>query len=309
MTPEDYLRRFHPLTVVDTKLGINASIDITRYISGMDEKGKTEWYKVCGILAGKYFGSKHWSISDLIKQSQPFTIKGEKLIDPTEQWTEGSIRRAFGGRASPQEFADGLRLAVLTGRCKAANAAAYGQEHFGLDCNAFVGNWLGVSPSTSIAAYAHGYGTKTPGGATKDVLVSKDIVHLPPVADVKDIRSGTVLATYTDSVGGSGNSHWRHIALVQSFDALGGDRFRMTLAEWGKAGPFEKHMTRNAEITLTTDKKPKGGSHEMLKGKKTLAFHTTWGTEPEAALRVFLDSSALDWCASRGWEVGGLYGT
>jgi hypothetical protein len=68
-------------------------------------------------------------------------------------------------------------------------------------------------------------------------------------------------------------------------------------------------MTRNRDITLTTDKKPKGKAKEVLPGKKTLAFHTTWGKDDEAALRVFLDSSALDWCASRGWEVGGLYGT
>lgn len=308
MTPEDYLRRFHPITVVDTKLGINASIDITSYISGMTEDGRQEYGKICGILARRYFGSKKGSMIDLLKQSQPFRIKGEPLIDPTEPFTEGSIRRAFGGRASPEEFADGLRLAVLTGRCKAANAAAYGKKWFGLDCNAFVGNWLGVSPSTGIEGYAHGY-SGTPKGASKDVLVTKDIVHLPPISDVKDICQGTVLATFTDSVGGVGKTHWRHIALVQSFEPLGGVKCRMTLAEWGKAGPFEKHMTRNFEITLTTDKKPKGGSHEMLKGKKTLAFHTTWGTDPEAALRVFLDSSALDWCASRGWEVGGLYGT
>jgi hypothetical protein len=307
-TPEDFLRKYHAMSVVDARLGINATFDITRYISGMDAKGSTEWTKICGIIAGRYFGSKHWSVSDLIKQGQPFRIKGEKLVDETEPWTEGSIRRAFGGRASPEEFADGLRLAVLTGRCKAANAATYAAEHFGLDCNAFVGNWLGVSPSTSIAAYAHGYGG-TPKGATKDVLVSKDIVHLPPCADVKDIRQGSVLATYTDSVGGVGNSHWRHIALVQSFEPLGGERCRITLAEWGKAGPFETHMTRNREITLTTDKKPKGAGEEVLKGKKTLAFHTTWGKESEAALRVFFDSSPLDWCESRGWEVGGLYGS
>jgi len=309
MSPEDFLRRYHPISVVDTKLGINASIDITRYISGMDDKGKTEWGKICGIIAGRYFGSKFWSVSDLIKQTQPFYIKGEKLIDPNEPWTEGSIRRAFGGRASPEEFADGLRLAVLTGRCKAAKAADYGKENFGLDCNAFVGNWLGVSPSTSISAYAHGYGKGTPGGATKDVLVTKDIVQLPPVTEAKDIRQGTVLATFTESAGGVGNTNWRHIALVQSCTQISGDKYRITLAEWGKAGPFETHMTRNRDITVTTDKKPKGKAKEVLPGKKTVAFHTTWGKDDEAALRVFLDSSSLDWCASRGWEVGGLYGT
>jgi hypothetical protein len=306
-TPEDFLRKYHAMNVVDARLGINATFDITRYISGMDAKGSTEWGKVSGIIAGRYFGSKHWSVNDLIKQSQPFRIKGEKLIDENEAWTEGSIRRAFGGRASPEEFADGLRLAVLTGRCKAANAAAYAAENFGLDCNAFVGNWLGVSPSTSISAYVHGYGNKTPGGATKDVLVTKDIVQLPPIERAEDIRQGSVLCTFTESAGGVGNTNWRHIALVQSATLLGGGRIRLTLAEWGRKGPFEKHMSRDREVTLTTDRKPKGKSKEMLPGSKTLAFHTTWDDEP--ALRVFLDSSSLDWCASRGWEVGGLYGS
>lgn len=305
-TPEDFLRKYHAMSVVDAKLGINAAFDITRYISGMDAKGSTEWGKVCGIIAGRYFGSKHFSVSDLIKQSQPFQIKGEKLIDPTEWWTEGSIRRAFGGRASPEEFADGLRLAVLTGRCKAANAAAYAAENFGLDCNAFVGNWLGVSPSTSIHAYAHGYGNKTPSGATKDVLVTKDIVHLPPIEDPAKIRQGSVVATFTAEKDQRG-MHWRHIALVQSIQHLTKHDYTITLAEWGSAGPFETHMTRNRLITITEDKKPKGTDEVMLKGKKTLAWHTTW--LKKAALRVFLDSSSLDWCASRGWEVGGLYGS
>jgi hypothetical protein len=305
-TPEDYLRKFHALSVMDARLGINTSIDITRYISGMDADGKTEWGKVCGIIAGRYFGSKYWSVSDLIKQSQPFYIKGEKLIDPNEPWTEGSIRRAFGGRASPGEFADGLRLAVLTGRCKAANAAAYGKKHFGLDCNAFVGNWLGVSPSTSISAYAHGYGKSTPKGATKDVLVTKDMVQLPPITDPADIRQGTVVATFSEK-GGVGDSHWRHIALVQSIDHLNKNDYNITLAEWGSAGLFETHMSRNRLITITEDKKRKGTDEEMLKGKKTLAWHTSW--LGKSALRVFLDSSSLDWCDHRGWEVGGLYGT
>ncbi len=309
MSPEDFLRRYHPISVVDTRLGINCTVDVTRYISGMDEKGNTEWGKICGILAGRYFGSKFWSVSDLIKQTQPFNIKGEKLIDPNEQWTEGAIRRAFGGRASPEEFADGLRLAVLTGRCKAAKAGDYGAEHFGLDCNAFVGNWLGVSPSTGIAAYVNGYGKGPLSGATRDVLVTKDIVQLPPVTDPKDIRQGTVVATFTESIGGPGKNGWRHIALVQSCMQLSADKYRLTLAEWGRAGPFESHMTRNRDITVTTDKKPKGKNAEVLPGKKTLAFHTTWGKDDEPALRVFLDSSGLDWCASRGWEVGGLYGS
>jgi hypothetical protein len=311
-TPEDYLRRFHAMSVVDARLGINAAFDITRYISGMDSKGELEKNKISGIIAGRYFGSKHFSVSDLIKQSQPFRIKTETRIDANEPWTYGSIQRAFGGRASPGEFADGLRLAVLTGRCKAANAAAYAAEHFGLDCNAFVGNWLGVSPSTSINAYVHGYGSKAPGGASPDVLVTKDIVQLPPIDDPAKIKRGSVLVTYTSEKDGRG-MHWRHIALVQSIQHLTKDDYNITLAEWGKEGPFETHMTRNRLVTITDDKQPKGreGKEEpfMVKGRKTLAFHARWGKHHLPALRMFLDSTSLDWCEHRGWEVGGLYGT
>ncbi|WP_431285249.1 hypothetical protein ACQW02_10810 [Humitalea sp. 24SJ18S-53] len=305
MSPEDYLRQFHPLKVFDAKLGISASIDVKNYISGMPDSGQTEYNKISGLIAGRYFGSKHWSVSDLIKQTQPFCIKGAEGIDPTEQWTIGSIRRAFGGRASPEEMMDGLRLAVLTGRCKASEVATYGAKHMGLDCNAFVGNWLGVSPSTSIAAYAHGYGKKTPKGATADVLVTKDIIHLPPVTDPAKIQQGTVLATFS-KLGGTGSSNYRHIALVQSCVPVAGGKYKAELCEWGGAGGFEAHKA-TATFALTTAKKLDGIPETMIPGKDTLAYQTKWGGHN--AFRVFLDSTSLDYLASRGWEVGGLYGT
>ncbi len=305
MTPEDYLRRFHPLKVVDAKLGISAVIDVQKYISGMPADGETEYNKISGLIAGRYFGSKHWSVSDLNKQSQPFCIKDAEGIDPSETWTIGSIRRAFGGRASPEEMIDGLRLAVLTKRCKAAEVATYGAKFLGLDCNAFVGNWLGVSPSTSISAYANGYGNKTPSGATPDVLVTKDIIQLPPVTDPAKIKAGTVLATFS-KVGGVGKSNWRHIALVQSCGAVAGGKYQAQICEWGGAGGLEAH--KNAiTFALTAEKNLAGIKETMLAGKPTLALKTTWlGAQ---AFRVFLDSTELDFLESRGWDVGGHYGT
>jgi hypothetical protein len=311
MTPEDFLRDYHKIVINDAKLGINAVLNVTNYISGTTPAGRTELGKVAGNIAGAYFGSKHWSMSDLIKQSQPFYIKGSKVIDPTEPFTYGSLQRAFGGRASPEEMSDALRLAVAVKRCKPENATAYGQKWFGSDCNAFVGNWLGVSPSTSISAYVNGYGGKTPSGATPDVLVTKDIVKLPPITDPAKIKSGSVVVTFGPK-GSEDGTNWKHIALVQSFAPQGGGKYTLTMAEWGQAGGFETHMTRNKTITLTGDKTIKdphrdSGEATFLTGQKTLAFWTK--RKGKDVLRFFLDSTPLDYLDHRGYEVGGLYGT
>ncbi|WP_431285250.1 hypothetical protein ACQW02_10815 [Humitalea sp. 24SJ18S-53] len=305
MLPEDYLRQFHPLKVVDPALGISASIDVRNYVSGMTAAGRTEYNKISGIIAGRYLGGKNWSVSDLNGMPQPFSIKGASGIDPKEQWTIGSIRRAFGGRASPEEMVDGLRLAVLTGRCKPAEVGAYGAMHLGLDCNAFVGNWLGVSPSTSIEGYARGYGNTVPPGSTPDVLVTKGIVKLPPITDPAKITPGNVLATFS-KLGGSAKTNWRHIALVQNWEPLAGGKYRLDLCEWGEAGGFQQHRA-SMTVTLTGNKSLSGIPEAMLPGTPTLAFETTRGGSP--AFRVFLDDTKLAYLQSRGWDVGGHYGT
>jgi hypothetical protein len=307
MTPENYLMQFHKFTAWDPALGLSASFDITNYISGTPEEGRTEYNKIGGLIAGRYFGSKLFSVSDLANRPQPWQIKGAPGIDPAEWWTIGALRRAFGGRASPEELNDALRLAILVGRCKPADAAAYGSRHFGLDCNAFVGNYLGVSPSTAIFAYALGYGSGTPAGATADVLVTKDMVKVPPVPSAAKIRQGDIIATFSTK-GGTSNTNWRHIGLVQACTPVAGGKYKVDIVEWGVGGTASVHKD-SITFTPTAEKKLPDIAEELLPGKTTVSIRTTWGKSNAAALRVFLDTSSLRVLGERGWDVGGHYGT
>jgi hypothetical protein len=316
VSPQEFMRGYHTIVVNDSKLGISAPINVTKYISGGTSAARSELGTVGGRIAGAYFGSSKWSVSDLIKQSQPFYIKGSKVISSDEPFTYGALQRAFLGRGSPDEMIDAVRLAVAVKRCKPNEVTAYAQKWFGSDCNAFVGNWLGVSPSTSISAYANGYGGGVPSGATPDVLVTKDIVHLPPITDAAKISEGSLVLTFGTPTKSS-PSHWKHVALVQSIRPAGTNKYYLTLAEWGHEGNFESHMTRDKLVTLTDQRtlnwvdtsgaKPVDKESTLLGGAKCLAYKTTrFGKD---VLCVFLDSSPLDWLSSRGWDIGGHYGT
>jgi hypothetical protein len=311
MTPENLLRQYHQVAVTEPKLALNVVLNLTNYISGTPTAGRQQRDELAGRIAGGYFNTKNASVSDLKRMPQPFYIKTSKVFAPTEPFTYGSLQRAFAGRASPEEFSDVLRLAVAVGLCKPEGAAGYAKKWFGLDCNGFVGNWLGVSPSTSIHAYANGYGDGIPSGASADVLVTKDIIKLPPITDPAKIRRGSVLITYAPK-GSEDGTNWKHIALVESITPQSGGRYSLTIAEWGEPGTFEQHMSRNKTITLTEDKTikdphRKSGEATFLPGIKTLAFWTT--RKGKDALRFFLDSTKLDYLDSRGYEIGGLYGT
>jgi hypothetical protein len=313
VSPQDLLRSYHAIVVNEPKLKINAAVNVINYISDMPSANRAEANRVGGRMAKNYFGTKHGSLSDLQRLPQPFYIKTSKVFAPDEPFTAGSLVRAFGGRASPDELVDALRLAVATHCCEPNGVAAYAQKWFGLDCNAFVGNWLGVSPGTSISAYANGYGEGIPSGATPDVLVTKDIVRLPPVTDPAAIGEGTLVLTF-GTPDKKSPSHWKHIAIVQSVRPAGTGKYYLTLAEWGRPGNFEDHMTRDKLVTLTdqrtldwTSSAGEAKTSKLLGGAKCLAYRTTrFGKD---VLCVFLDSSKLDYLSSRGWDIGGHYGT
>lgn len=311
MTPEDLLRQYHNVVVTEPKLGLNLSVNLTNYISGTPTAGRRERDLLAGEIAGAYFGSKMKSVSDLVKLSQPFYIKTSKVFAPTEPFTYGSLQRTFSGRASPEEISDVIRLAVAVKRCKPEGAAAYAKTWLGLDCNGFVGNWLGVAPGTSIHAYANGYGDGIPSGSSPDVLVTKDIIKLPPITDPAKIRRGSVLITYAPK-GHDQGTNWKHIALVESITPQSDGKYSITIAEWGEPGTFEQHMSRNRTITLTEDKTikdphRKDGTATFLPGIRTLGYWTR--RKGKDAIRVFLDSTRLDYLDSRGYDIGGLYGT
>jgi len=299
MSPFEYLDRYHKLQVVDQKLGLAANVNITKYISGWTHDNMGEYMAVLS------------SIAVFHKLKGPSLVPDRFAIDDSrmhswETFYKASVRRTFEGRGSPDDITDTLRLAVWGGRCSTGGASAYAAKWFGQDCNAFVGNYQGVSPSSAIFAYALGYGgSGTIPGATPDVYASRNLLPLNPDKDFKEIAEGDVLCTY-GSADKNGN-RWRHIALVNDITLLGqpaGDAQDaiLSIAEWGAAGDLPAHKVENAKVTLK-----RGKLCDALPGKTVTAFS---GHDPEgkAALRIFFDASSLWDYDSRGWQVGSIEG-
>ena len=300
-TPAAFAARYHRLGILDARLGIAASLDIQNYISGWKAENQTEFYRLLSGLARKL---KLKSPAAVRAQSQPFFITGHPdRIDPGEEWYDASLSRAYAGRASPDEISDAVRLAVFCGLTK--DPVAYGQKWFGLDCNAFVGNWLGISPSTGIFAYAHGYGKGDKiSGASPDVYTTRARVPLTPITDPAKIECGNVVCTFGSK--DARGFRWRHIALVEDIKPQGGSQYQLWLAEWGTKGNIEKHRTPPAKPKLV----------DITLGKwcpelPKLDFLAFDGTDPdgEPAKRLFFDHHSLDDLPHRGWHVGGTYGT
>lgn len=305
-SPAAFAERYHAIPISDARLGINEKVDIQNYISGWKPEHNTEFYRLLGVLAARM---KLKSPAAVRALSQPFYIKDHPdRINPSEDWYMPSLSRAYAGRASPDEIADAIRLAVFCGLNTVGKATisakAYGEKWFGLDCNAFVGNWLGISPSSAIFAYGLGYGSqKTLLGATPDIYVTRDRLPLKPIADPANISRGSVICTFGEK--DSRGLRWRHIALVQDIMRLEGDKYLIWFAEWGTKGDVEKHRTSPAKphtVTITL------GKHcAELPGREVLAFN---GFDPQQkpAKRIFFDHNSLNDLPHRGWHVGGLYG-
>ncbi|WP_426957209.1 hypothetical protein [Muricoccus radiodurans] len=304
-TPADFAARYHAIPIMDSRLGITTTIDLQNYWNGWSPERNTEYWRLLSLLAAKL---KLKSGAAVVAQSQPFYITGfPDQVNPAEEWYVASLRRAYEGRGSPDEIADAVRLAVFCGLNKkpALTPDAYCTKWFGLDCNTFVGNWLGISPSSAIFAYAQGYGKgESLPGATGDVYTTRSRLPLAPITDPALLEQGNVVCTY-GAADGRGFK-WRHIALVQDIQPQGGDKYSIWLAEWGTKGNIEKHRTplpTPRTVTITA-----GASAPELRSKELLAFD---GTTPDGkpAKRIFFDHHSLDDIPHRGWHVGGLYGT
>lgn len=294
-TPYEYLFTYHPLYFEDPALGLSGVGNIKRYISGMKPDNQAEWGLLLGALQKKL--GKDWG-----GNAPSFKIKGDSRFDVSEDFYKASIMRVYFGRASPDEMRDVLRLALWAGRITLpVTAGHYAEKWFGSDCNSFVGNYLGISPSMSIFSYARGYGpSKQILGASADVYASRDRLPLPPVARPEDITCGDVLVTYgsPDAVG----NRWRHIALVESCLVTVDGGILLSIAEWGTEGGIDKHFTRNVKKKVsTTWKCPE------LPSRTLVSFD---GTDPggEPAKRIFLSGSSLSELPSRGWAVNGREG-
>lgn len=322
MTPYQYVDTYHMLRVVDSRLGLDVTAQLSKYRAGWFPEDIAEADTVLGILAARYFKKK--SAYGLPSE---FSIPDEAKTDPGEVFYPAGIRRAFASRGSPDECIDALRLAVLAGRCKPAGAKAYAEKWFGQDCNAFAGNWLGLSPMTAIFAYAHGYADKTIKDS-KNLQAVQSYLPFPPRENPSDIAQGDLILTF-GSLDHRG-FRYRHVGVVQRFQLKSLDDTEgeaqvgladVDIAEWGQAGQSH-HKNSRLDRTLIVDaakwkpKKNAGAWSDVLgalkkekpfKDKTVVGFV---GTDPNGknALRIFVDASSTNAIPSRGWHCGSVYG-
>lgn len=339
LAPKEFAESYHKIAIIDHRLGIFAHVEITNYIAGSDQPGFADnnpqyWRqldKLVPLLAQEYVIKTPGALNatggevyfrpptDAVKLQQKLKARPGlqaiwDKIDPNEEFYIQSLRRAYGGRASPHEIRDAIRLAIATGLTK-LDAQSYAKKYFGLDCNTFVGNWLGISPSTGIFAYAHGYGKGKISGATNDVYTTRGRLPLPPVTSTLQFKTGNVLTTYTHTPNRKG-WRWKHIALVHDIQPVsvaedGTGKYLISIAEWGEKGDVGNHFKPMKEFTIKRGKV----AREELPAVEFYYIETTVkvpdgdGTKSEVAARLFLDSSSLDTLPNRGFHVGGLYGT
>ena len=339
LDPKEFAQSYHNIPILDSRLGINVHVEITNYISGTDQPGFADnmpqyWRqlsKLVALLAEENAVMTESALNstfvpvyfrppgDAIKRQQalkkhPGAQAAWDRIDPDEEFYIQSLRRAYGGRASPHEIRDAIRLAIATGLTKDA-PQAYAKKYFGLDCNTFVGNWLGISPSTGIAAYAHGYGKGNISGATRDVYTSREWVPFSPLETRSQFGCGNVLTTYSRTPDRRGR-RWRHIALVHDMTPVkvaedGTGEWQFSLAEWGQQGTIAKHYT---ESVVRTVKRGKVAKEELPKTdffyiETTVKVPDGDKNKDETGYRLFFDSSKLNTMPNRGFHVAGLYGT
>ncbi len=292
--PLQYLSMYHALFMCDPALRLLSYANLQRYISGEPADGVTERGKLLSAIARARGDSSGSAVPAL------FTLPAGHGISPSEEFCRHAIRRAYAGRASPHELIDTVRLAVAFGRVThPVSGGGYAQKWFGLDCNAFVGNWLGISPSLSIRSYLCGYGSGEIPGSVPSVEASRNCVPLKPIASISEIRQGTVVVTHGPPREGSGKT-FKHIALVERISPVPGGKHRVELAEWGVPGGFDSHHNTHTVKIGSTWRNPERRGVELLSfedmGKEGLNH------------RFFLDHGSLTHLPYRGWEVNKQWG-
>ena len=158
LTPFEYLNRYHTLVVNDSRLGINVTANIQNYRPLKSEKEKEKDKEK--IKSGEAVSSVpiEWekqkqavldqvAVGLKLRRGHPVPerfILDDDRIGTSQVFYRASIRRAFDGRASPDDMIDTVRLAVWGKLTKPIDARLYMEKWFGQDCNAFVSNYLGV---------------------------------------------------------------------------------------------------------------------------------------------------------------------
>jgi len=305
MTPFEYADQYHQLQLQDSLLGLDVTLNISKYKADWDMEDVAEASTVLNLVAMKFL--KLRSVNEV---PAIFRIPNSPKVDPTEDFCCAGIRRAFASRGSPDEMIDALRIAVLVGRPGNLSPKEYGEKWFGQDCNSFAGNYIGLSPMIPIASYATG----TQLGTTYSEQDCRQFLPLPPRNDESQalwgIQTGDVLLTFGkfDKRG----IPWRHIAIVQnlmgSFSSA-----TLSIAEWGEKGGKPQHNHGPYATSLIPnllDWKPGKGWEELhasLKKampKKKLIGYLSRSPDGMPAFRIFFGQGTAENLASRGWHTG-----
>lgn len=311
MTPFEFVDQYHKFTVNDARMGLSFQTEIKGYNNQVSKDGQTEIGNILYGLSRKYFNG------GLVPRV--FNIRNEPRISPSESYSIGALRRALLSRGSPYEFKAAVRLAYLADRIGPTrpykSAADYCNKFFTNDCVSFAGNYTGVSPATSVFAYALGYTEKELKQPNfPDFRISAPRVHIPPCKKMEDVKQGDLLLTFAkpDHRG----LNWRHIAVVEYFHKVSPTEAVVSFAEWGW-DIAKDHKKANRSITVHDGSKGKPDVWRMLKAvmprfkdfnpaaDKIVCFDGEAPVDRSPALRIFFDASSLMNLETRGWLVAG----
>jgi len=308
MTPFEFADRYHWLGVSDDRLGLDITVNISKYKADWATEDVNEASAVLDLVAKQFVGLK----GGVGALPAVFQIGGGgSRVDPSEWFCCAGIRRAFGSRGSPDEIRDALRLAVLVGRPGRLSPKEYAEKWFGQDCNSFAGNYLGLSPMLPIAAYPTGRQL----GNTYSEQDCRSFLPLPPRNDESSplwgVTQGDVLVTF--GAADKRGIPWRHIGLVR--DISGSlDSATLSIAEWGeKGGRAAHHHGPYDNLPLIPDLlkwKPKSEwsiLHAALKSalpNRKLLGYLSSSPDGTKAFKIFFDQAATAGLWSRGWHTG-----
>ncbi|MFZ1326518.1 MAG: hypothetical protein WAT67_10975 [Candidatus Contendobacter sp.] len=277
ISPSQYALGYHSLLINDLPQKLFASVNITRYQNGT----RLECQQERDIL--KYHLKKILKV----KLLQPaFYFPVDDGMDSTKPFYNLGINRAYGGKGSPSEIADVIRLAVRCERIGKGKAVAtideYARQFLGLDCNGLVGNYHALSPEVLIWSWAEGEPGKLlswskakqlESGWGAAELATASYIPLEPRRSIDEVCDGDILITVTP------DDHYKHIALVEGSTPIGNDQVTWTIVEWGEAGNADKHIKRQKVAKLEPGKKKKYGLGFKHKGNFRYLFanpNTPW---------------------------------
>lgn len=206
MLPHEYMQLYRemkvPIVGDDDQLQSLQPVDVHKYLLALQDgtTGSPEHYNIQG--SANAMGTLESKLNDFFKKPKasltvfvgPSGTESKTFKTAGELWY--FARKAYWGKACPEEIQITLQLVVRFGMERAENLQAYcdkgtddlAQGRIGLDCNGFVGNYID-----------HGFhGTKWDAVTTSDYTANQGIESImnglgPEVKSLDDIK---MLQTY-----------------------------------------------------------------------------------------------------------------